>query len=219
MNCTTKTSIPRRPNTRGGKQTCEHYTQTTSVTPLKQVCYVLSTMGVTVTVSKKSISKFLIGNRFHAKLRICSSLSNRTTKNTNNGQLFLHISAAAALVNWFTLASSFCALNSPCISAKHDETPFGSASLPLCSVIRSEITFKWTFVWYTTFSLLLVSWRLFYEFRPPESLRYFYFFYVFSKGLRSSKRSAYISQRCVFSSWMMIYWPCRCSSQVGRLVR
>ena len=112
-----------------------------------------------------------------------------------------------------------CALNSPCISAKHDETPFGSASLPLCSVIRSEITFKWTFVWYTTFSLLLVSWRLFYEFRPPESLRYFYFFYVFSKGPRSSKRSAYISQRCVFSSWMMIYWPCRCSSQVGRLVR
>ena len=35
--------------------------------------YVLSTMGV----SKKSISKFLIGNRFHVKLRIHSPYSNR----------------------------------------------------------------------------------------------------------------------------------------------
>ena len=35
--------------------------------------YVLSRMGV----SKESISKFLIGNRFHVKLRILSPLSNR----------------------------------------------------------------------------------------------------------------------------------------------
>jgi len=35
--------------------------------------YVLSTMGV----SKESISKFLIGNRFHVKLRILSLYSNR----------------------------------------------------------------------------------------------------------------------------------------------
>ena len=35
--------------------------------------YVLSTMGV----SKESISKFLIGNRFHVKLRILSPYSNR----------------------------------------------------------------------------------------------------------------------------------------------
>jgi len=35
--------------------------------------YVLSTMGV----SKESISKFLIGNRFHVKLRIHSPYSNR----------------------------------------------------------------------------------------------------------------------------------------------
>ena len=35
--------------------------------------YVLSTMGV----SKESISKFLIGNRFHMKLRILSPYSNR----------------------------------------------------------------------------------------------------------------------------------------------
>ena len=34
--------------------------------------YVLSTMGV----SKESISKFLIGNRFHVKLRILSPYSN-----------------------------------------------------------------------------------------------------------------------------------------------
>ena len=33
--------------------------------------YVLSTMGV----SKESISKFLIGNRFHVKLRILSPLN------------------------------------------------------------------------------------------------------------------------------------------------
>jgi len=39
------------------------------------VKYVLSTMGV----SKESISKFLIGNRFHVKLRILSSYSNRIT--------------------------------------------------------------------------------------------------------------------------------------------
>jgi len=37
------------------------------------VIYVLSTMGV----SKESISKFLIGNRFHIKLRIRSPYSNR----------------------------------------------------------------------------------------------------------------------------------------------
>ena len=35
--------------------------------------YVLSTMGV----SKESIRKFLIGNRFHVKLRILSPYSNR----------------------------------------------------------------------------------------------------------------------------------------------
>jgi len=35
--------------------------------------YVLSTMGV----SKESISKFLIGDRFHVKLRILSPYSNR----------------------------------------------------------------------------------------------------------------------------------------------
>jgi len=35
--------------------------------------YVLSTMGV----SKESVSKFLIGNRFHVKLRILSPYSNR----------------------------------------------------------------------------------------------------------------------------------------------
>ena len=34
--------------------------------------YVLSTMGV----SKESISKFLVGNRFHVKLRILSPYSN-----------------------------------------------------------------------------------------------------------------------------------------------
>jgi len=37
--------------------------------------YVLSTMGV----SKESISKFLIGNRFHVVLRILSPCSNRIT--------------------------------------------------------------------------------------------------------------------------------------------
>ena len=36
--------------------------------------YVLSTMGV----SKESISKFLIGNRFHVRLRILSPYSNRS---------------------------------------------------------------------------------------------------------------------------------------------
>jgi len=40
------------------------------ISPFK---YVLSTMGV----SKESISKFLIGNRFHVKLRILSPYSNR----------------------------------------------------------------------------------------------------------------------------------------------
>jgi len=48
--------------------------------------YVLSTMGV----SKESISKFLIGNRFHVKLRILSPYSNRdfiyfAWKNTSGG--------------------------------------------------------------------------------------------------------------------------------------
>jgi len=38
--------------------------------------YVLSTMGV----SKESISKFLIGNRFHVKLRIPSPFSNRISR-------------------------------------------------------------------------------------------------------------------------------------------
>jgi len=38
--------------------------------------YGLSTMGV----SKESISKFLIGNRFHVKLRILSPYSNRLFK-------------------------------------------------------------------------------------------------------------------------------------------
>ena len=38
--------------------------------------YVLSTMGA----SKESISKFLIGNRFHVKLRILSRYSNRFTQ-------------------------------------------------------------------------------------------------------------------------------------------
>ena len=38
------------------------------------IVYVLSTMGV----SKESISKFLIGNLFHVKLRILSPYSNRT---------------------------------------------------------------------------------------------------------------------------------------------
>jgi len=37
--------------------------------------YVLSTMSV----SKESISKFLIGNRFHVKLRILSPYSNTIT--------------------------------------------------------------------------------------------------------------------------------------------
>jgi len=40
---------------------------------MSQEKYVLSTMGV----SKESISKFLIGNRFHVKLRILSPYSNR----------------------------------------------------------------------------------------------------------------------------------------------
>jgi len=38
--------------------------------------YVLSTMGV----SKESISKFLIGNRFHVKLCILSPYSNRMSR-------------------------------------------------------------------------------------------------------------------------------------------
>ena len=42
-----------------------------------QVQYVLSTMGV----RKESISKFLIGNRFHVKLRILSPYSNRVYLN------------------------------------------------------------------------------------------------------------------------------------------
>ena len=40
-------------------------------------------------VSKESISKFLIGNRFHVKLRILSPYSNRiksTTKNIYNSE-------------------------------------------------------------------------------------------------------------------------------------
>jgi len=39
-----------------------------TVLRLTDLMYVLSTMGV----SKESISKFLIGNRFHVKLRILS---------------------------------------------------------------------------------------------------------------------------------------------------
>ena len=54
----------------------------------KEFKYVLSTMGV----SKESISKFLIGNRFHVKLRILSPYSNRKKKVKNgmwNIRLFI----------------------------------------------------------------------------------------------------------------------------------
>ena len=47
--------------------------------------YVLSTMGVT----KESITKFLIGNRFHVKLRILSPYSNRYYLNKDWGCVIL----------------------------------------------------------------------------------------------------------------------------------
>ena len=51
-----------------GAESLRVYQKVPTMSQVLQYKYVLSTMGV----SKESISKFLIGNRFHVKLRILS---------------------------------------------------------------------------------------------------------------------------------------------------
>ena len=70
--------------------------------------YVLSTMGV----SKESISKFLIGNRFHVKLRIPSPFSNRISRwqSTDSSKAYRNTSTFKCLLTYslrFCLSWSF----------------------------------------------------------------------------------------------------------------
>ena len=159
--------------------------------------YVLSTMGV----SKESISKFLIGNRFHVKLRILSLYSNRFCLNKVWEWFYLNKDWGCVILREIDFLLKIC-WSLPCLHPSWKVHTWIEICASLNHRKKTKADCSRLIPRKHTETLVLISFHRYYEWWAPDFGRWLS---VWSRGQHNEQTC--LKDRVLILFWTPLKWP------------